>query len=271
MYPVVEIFGKTIGSYAICALAGLAVCFVVGYLMVRKKKGLCIDDLIVSTVAIMIGLVIGGHIVFGITNIPKIIDLFRHVSDYGFIDFMSILFGQYLGGMVFYGGLLGGIAGLFVVCKTQFGHKDVMYDMYAVCIPLFHVFGRIGCFLGGCCYGVECKFGFTVHGNTLNPAVNDVNRFPVQLVEAGCNLIIFIILFSLHRKKKFQQRLLILYFYMYPVVRFILEFFRGDEIRGFLFGLSTSQIISILLFSFAIVFTVIDCSKKKTKPKEITE
>ena len=69
-----------------------------------------------------------------------------------------------------------------------------------------------------------------------------------------------------HKKKKFRQRLLIVYFYTYPVIRFIDEFFRGDDIRGFLFGLSTSQIISILLFTFATVFTIIDLKKRKDTP-----
>ena len=266
MYPTIDFFGHTIGTYGICAAIGLFVCAAVGFLLTKEKKGVCIDDIIVTAVIVAVGMVIGGHIVFGITNIPNIIELFRNMKDYTFFDFMTQLFGVYIGGMVFYGGLLGGIAGLYITCRfTQFGHSDVMYDMFAVCAPLFHVFGRIGCFLGGCCYGVECKFGFTVHGNTLNPGVNDVNRFPVQLVEAGCNLIIFIVLLILHRKKKFRHRLLIVYFCMYPVVRFIDEFFRGDEIRGFLFGLSTSQIISILLFTFAIVFTIIDLKKRKDK------
>ena len=264
MYPYIEIFGHNIGTYIICAAVGILLCAFVGYYLIRDKKGICIEDLIVSTVFVVVGLVIGGHIVYGITNTTNIIRLFQNISSYRFIPFMQMLFGNYLGGMVFYGGVLGGIAGLYLVCRfTQFGHADVMYDMYAVCIPLFHVFGRIGCFLGGCCYGIECRYGFTIHGNTLNPAVNDVNRFPVQLVEAAFNLIIFLILFVLHRKKKFQHRLLIVYFYLYPVVRFILEFLRGDEIRGFLMGLSTSQIISILLFAFAVVFTIADLRKSK--------
>ncbi len=268
MYPTIEIFGKEIGTYSICAIAGLFVCAIVAFFLVREKKGLCIDDIIVTTVFIAIGMFFGGHIVYGITNIPGIIGLFKNASDYTFLQFVIQLFGNYLGGMVFYGGFLGGLTALALTCRySQFGHADVMYDMYAVCTPLFHVFGRIGCFLGGCCYGVECSIGFTAHGNKINPAVNDVNRFPVQLVEAGCNLIIFAVLFVLHRKKKFRQRLLIIYFYLYPVVRFILEFFRGDEIRGFLFGLSTSQIISILLFVFAMIFTVIELNRRKTAAK----
>lgn len=264
MFPTIDFFGHTIGTYTICAAIGILLCAVVGYLLIRKKDGVCIDDLIVTAVFIVVGMVLGGHVIFAITNTTKIIALFQNMGKYSFIDFVQILFGSYLGGMVFYGGVLGGLLALHLVCKhSQFGHPDVMYDMYAVCIPLFHVFGRIGCFLGGCCYGVECKLGFTVHGNTLNPGINDVNRFPVQLVEAACNLIIFIVLLTLHRKKKFEHRLLVVYFFIYPVVRFILEFFRGDEIRGFLFGLSTSQIISIILLISALVITCIDLRKAK--------
>lgn len=266
MYPIIEIFGHSVGTYTICAAVGILLCAIVGYLLIRKKEGVCVDDLIVTAVFIVVGMVLGGHVIFAITNTTKIIALFQNAGNYTFIEFIEILFGSYLGGMVFYGGVLGGLLALYLVCKhSQFGHADVMYDMYAVCIPLFHFFGRIGCFLGGCCYGVECEIGFTAHGNTLNPSVNDVNRFPIQLVEAGCNLILFIVLIVLHQKKKCQHRLLIVYFFTYPVIRFIDEFFRGDEIRGFLFGLSTSQIISILLFVFAIVFTVIDLKKRKEK------
>ena len=58
---------------------------------------------------------------------------------------------------------------------------------------------------------------------------------------------------------------------MYPVVRFTLEFFRGDEIRGFLFGLSTSQNISILLFAFAVIFTIVDLNKKRKNGGEPAE
>ena len=240
----------------------------VGYRLVRKK-GICVEDLIVTVVYICIGIFVGSHILFGITNLPQIIFLFKHATQVSFIDFITLLFGLYLGGMVYYGGLLGGLVALYITYKhSKFGHRIEMFDLYAVCIPLFHAFGRIGCFLGGCCYGMESSFGFTAHGNTLSPEVNDVCRFPVQLFESARNLLIFFFLLSLCRKDRYHNRLLIVYFYIYPVVRFTLEFFRGDTYRGFLFGLSTSQIISILLFVFAIVFTLADLSRKNRKPQE---
>ena len=105
--------------------------------MSSTNKGVCIDDVIVTTVFIVLGILFGGHVVFGITNILSIIRLFQNAGSYSFIQFVQILFGSYLGGMVFYGGMLGGIAGLYLICRfSQFGHADVMYDMYAVCIPL---------------------------------------------------------------------------------------------------------------------------------------
>lgn len=267
MYPFVNIFGRTIGTYGIMVGIGIIVTGIV-FLLILRKKEVYLEDAAMTGLFFAAGAVIGSHIVYGLTNTTKIIDLFRHISEYSFIEFMKLLFGSYLGGMVFYGGLIGGLIALLIANKVsqKYFRGDVMFDGVAIVIPLFHTFGRIGCFLGGCCFGVECKFGITIHNNTLYPAINDVNRLPIQLIEAGCNFILFWVLLLLYKKNKFPKRLLIVYLFAYPVIRFIDEFFRGDDIRGFLFGLSTSQIISILLFAFATVFTIIDLKKRKDTP-----
>ncbi len=264
MYPYIELFGRNIGTYGIMAAVGMLASALCCYLLLRKKE-VDIEDIAMTGLIFAAGAVIGAHIVYGFTNTDKIIVLFKNIRDYNIISFCQTFFGNYLGGMVFYGGLIGGLIALVISDKVsqKYFRGNVMFDAVAVAIPLFHTFGRIGCFLGGCCYGVACDVGFTVHGNTLYPAVNDVNRLPIQLIESGLNLILFFVLLVLYKKKKFQHRLLIVYFFIYPVIRFTDEFFRGDEIRGFLFGLSTSQIISILLFTFAVVFTVIDVRKRK--------
>ena len=264
MYPFIEIFGRNIGTCGIMAALGMLASALCCYLLLRKKE-VDIEDIAMTGLIFAGGAVIGAHIVYGITNTDKIIELFKNIRDYNFISFCQTLFGNYMGGMVFYGGLIGGLIALVISDKVsqKYFRGDVMFDAVAVAIPLFHFFGRIGCFLGGCCFGVESHFGFTVHGNTLYPAVNDVNRLPIQLIESGLNLILFFVLLVLYKKKKFPHRLLIVYFDIYPIIRFTDEFFRGDEIRGFLFGLSTSQIISILLFTFAIIVTVTDVYKKK--------
>ena len=254
MFPTFEFLGKTIGVYGLCAFAGLIVCGAVASRL-AKRKGICLEDIILVMLAIAGGMFVGGHIVYGITNADNIVELFKNASQYSFWSFLSTLFGQYMGGMVFYGGFLGGILALGIYCKfSKIIKADVIFDIYAVSVPLFHVFGRIGCFFGGCCYGVESTWGFVVHGNTLQPEINDVMRMPVPLIEAGCNLIIFFILLTLYNKGIFKRKLLFIYMLIYPIVRFILEFYRGDSIRGFIFGLSTSQFISILLFAFSVIY-----------------
>ena len=92
--------------------------------------------------------------------------------------------------------------------------------------------------------------------NSLVESANGVTRVPVQLYEAAFNLALFALLFILERKGALKGRLLALYLLTYPVGRFILEFWRGDEYRGYVFGLSTSQFISIILFAGAALYFI---------------
>ena len=70
MYPIVEIFGKEIGTYGICTLVGIFVCaFLSCYLV--KKKGLFYEDMIITIVYILIGMFIGGHILYGWYLLPS--------------------------------------------------------------------------------------------------------------------------------------------------------------------------------------------------------
>jgi phosphatidylglycerol:prolipoprotein diacylglycerol transferase len=193
---------------------------------------------------------IGGHLLYGITNIDKFW-LFAKVKNFnGFITLISLIFG----GQVFYGGLFGGIAAAVIFAGiTRLENFSAYTDIMAAGVPLFHFFGRIGCFLGGCCYGIECDFGFTTH-NSLIASANGVNRFPVQLFEAGFCLLLALFMIRLMKKERFAGKLFYIYLFTYAVGRFILEFFRGDSYRGFLFGLSTSQIISLI-----VIVTILCC------------
>lgn len=251
MFPYFEILGKTIGSYGFCAMVGLLVCGTLGCLLARRFK-IAYEDIILIMVVIGVSLVIGGHLLYGITNADKLFVLIKRASEFNIKQIFGYLV-QIFGGMVYYGGFLGACGGLLIYTKfSKTVKREQAFDLFAVCIPLFHVFGRIGCFFSGCCYGVESKFGFVVHGNTLIPELNDVRRLPVSLIEATCNLLIFLVLLRMFLKGKETGKVIFYYMLIYPVARFTLEFFRGDAIRGFLFGLSTSQWISIVLFAVAV-------------------
>lgn len=267
MFPSFYIFDREIGTYGILIVLGAFACGFVGNRLI-KRFGKDVYDFLLIMLALGGGIFLGAHIIFAVTNIQTIVFAFQNIGKLWFDGFWALIT-QSVGGMVFYGGFLGGIGAIFIYCRFDKKIKPSnLLDVYAVMTPLFHTFGRIGCFLGGCCYGVESEIGFTVHGNTINPSVNDVNRFPIQLVEAGCNLLIFLLILYLFKKRIMSDRLIYVYMIIYPVVRFTLEFFRGDEYRGFLLGLSTSQWISIILFVTAVIMLIV---KRNRKPKEINE
>ena len=171
MFPTFEIFGKEIGMYGVMTIIGAAFCVLVGYFLI-KKFGITWMDMALVMIAALIGILVVSHIVYGISNIPKLAVIIQNIGKLTFIQFITLL-GECFGGMVFYGGFIGGALG--VIKKKKKIDKSLntneFLDIYAVLIPLFHTFGRIGCFLGGCCYGIESDFGFTVHNNTLNQPI----------------------------------------------------------------------------------------------------
>ena len=149
----------------------------------------------------------------------------------------------YSGG-VFYGGLIGGLlaAGLYVR-KYKLDFRDLT-DIVVPSVLLFHACGRVGCFFAGCCYGVEAPWGIVFTQSIGAP--NGVPLVPVQLFEAGFNLLLMAAMLILKPERKRPGLLLPLYLMAYAAARFTLEFFRGDAGRGVLL-LSTSQWISLLV------------------------
>ena len=254
-----DFFGREISSYMLCALAGIMVTGVFAFIKAKKNN---LDEVMMTFMLMfsVIGVIIGGHLLFAVTNLDKLW-LFGKVRSFGdFIAVVSVIFG----GQVFYGGLFGGIGAALLFAKiTRLEDFSGYTDIMAAGVPLFHFFGRIGCFLGGCCYGIESDFGFTTH-NALISSANGVNRFPVQLFEAGFCLLITAFILRLSRCEKLKGRLFYIYLFTYAIGRFILEFFRGDSYRGFLLGLSTSQIISVVIIISVTVYFFVARKSKTT-------
>lgn len=262
------IFGKELSPYMLASLAGSLIAGAFAY-VTAKKKSLDEVRMVFLILFSVIGVFIGGHILYGVTNTQYMPMLFGASSFQDFLDYAVFIFG----GQVFYGGLLGGILAGYIYAKaTKLENFTGYADILAAAVPLFHFFGRIGCFLGGCCYGVESEFGFTFH-NSIIESANGVNRFPVQLFEAGFNLCLFAVILVLLNKNKLRGKLFLLYMFIYAIGRFILEFFRGDDYRGHLFGLSTSQIIALIIFVTIIVYTIVNRikSNKHKEPSQTTE
>lgn len=254
MFEEIVLFGKVISPYSILAIIGSLSAGAYACNKAKKRTG-DDNDMLVLLLISAIGVIFGGRILYGITNYKAVVNLFSDLSVIkSFKDFVDYCV-QIFGGAVYYGGLIGGIAVGFIYMKKKHYDMDLYSDIAAPAIPLLHFFGRIGCFLVGCCYGQECSLGFTYEHSLIEMA-NGVRRFPIQLVEAAFNLCLFFVLDYLYRHEKLRGKLLYVYLIAYPIARFIIEFFRGDDYRGFLFGLSTSQLISIGFVVFSAVMLI---------------
>ncbi|MBQ6265158.1 MAG: prolipoprotein diacylglyceryl transferase [Clostridia bacterium] len=251
MIPVFNLFGKDISIYLIMGLVGVFAMLPFG-MRTTKKDGLDENQMLAMFCYSFIGIIAGGHLMFGITQFDKIAALLRNFNQIGsfkqFVAVLTVIFG----GSVYYGGLTGVLIIGYLFCKARKLETGRYFDIGAMSICLFHFFGRIGCFLGGCCYGIEWKYGFIYHHSPVE-ACNGVPRFPVQLVEAVLNLLLFFFLFYCFGNRLFRKKLMGLYCLIYPVYRFVLEYYRADEYRGFLGALSTSQIISLIYIVVTII------------------
>jgi phosphatidylglycerol:prolipoprotein diacylglycerol transferase len=134
-------------------------------------------------------------------------------------------------------------------------------DFFVPSLALGHAIGRIGCFFAGCCYGKETDVAWSVVFRDKNSsAVLNVHLHPTQLYEALGNFLIFFFLYFYSKKEHEKGFLVSFYFISYAVLRFIVEFFRGDLDRWRqCVGLSISQILSLILFIIGVSIT---CRKK---------
>jgi len=262
MYPYIYIFNSKIPTYGIMALIGI---LLMGTYVVKtlQKKGYNEVNLLMCLLSVALGSFIGAHIIYFLTQFGNFIILLKNITILNSLKKIILAFYSLFGGWVFYGGLIGGIIAIIIYCKIHRIKSIEFLNVYAPAVALFHFFGRIGCFLAGCCYGIESNIGFMFHHSEM-PHANDVTRFPIQLVESAYCLILFILLDYLYRKTKFKDKTAYLYLILYPIGRFIFEFFRGDTYRGFLWIFSTSQWISIILFIIGFI-GIIKTRKKASK------
>jgi len=165
------------------------------------------------------------------------------------------------GGLVFYGGALAGLLAMGLGCRVLGLSPWPLLDAVCRVAPLGHAFGRLGCFFGGCCFGAPTDTPLGVrfpagspaflqqraHGLLPPEAVASLPVHPSQLYEAVGNVALFAVLAAVSRRRGGLPpgRLTTLYLLGYAILRFSLEFWRGDLIRGVYFGLSASQYVAL--------------------------
>src|SRR5688572_12294426 len=203
-------------------------------------------------------------------------------------QFVADPVGQVLsrGGLVWYGGLIGGVTAYYLQIRSRKLPLPVMFDACAPGLFFAYAIGRMGCFLVGDDYGVSTNAWYGIafpKGTPASTAFNLRNEFheniplsipdatvlkvhPTQLYEVGLALILFWILWQLMKKKWPPGYLFACYMVMYAVERFLIEFVRAKSDR-FAFGLTTSQIMSLLLIVGAAVIFYVQRSKPAWTPQ----
>ena len=238
MFPYLpEIFGFKIHSYGLMTALGYAAAI---YYCVKNRNYLGVSKELLSDIIfyLILGALIGGKIFFILFNW----DIFWAST---FIEKLRY-------GFVFYGGFIGAVSALFLFLRNKNIALIKALDFFAPALALGHAIGRIGCFLAGCCYGKPTDSFIGVvfnHPDTLVPHhLQHTHLYPTQLFEVFANLILFFILATIYKKQKKDGTTTLVYIMAYALVRFLIEFFRGDDRGSALLGLYPSQIIALILF-----------------------
>ncbi|MCI9199795.1 MAG: prolipoprotein diacylglyceryl transferase [Lachnospiraceae bacterium] len=237
----------TVYGYGLMIAIGIIAAYFVGEYR-AKKYGLEEEHVFNYVIWCVVGGFTGSKLLYFLTNIKDVLanpDIFHHLKD----------------GWVVYGGIIGGILSAMLYSKIK-GLKFLAYfDMLIPSVALAQGFGRIGCFLAGCCFGRETDspFGIVFHESSYAP--NGVSLIPTQLISSGLDFLHFFVLILYAKRKKADGQIGGLYLILYSIGRFVLEYYRGDLIRGNVGALSTSQFISIFTVVAGIVLFVVSGKK----------
>ena len=233
------LFGKEVGIYwyGVMIAIGILACFVTLFLFAKYKKvdeaftDFCFYNAIFS-------------IAFGLFGAALLQATYNYIEnpDAGF---------NLGNGLTFIGGLIGGV-GFFLIVYVFVRHKfkDSLLKMMPIvgsCVTVAHGFGRIGCFIAGCCYGKPTGSDFGYYFDTL------VKVHPTQLYEAIFLFVLFAVLTFLAFKYEYKYNMAI-YLMAYGVFRFINEFYRGDERGEFVAGVTPSQFWSIVMVLLGVAY-----------------
>ena len=228
----------TLHSYGLMIALGIVAAF---YIVAKKAKkfGLNADDVSSLFIWVILAAFVGGKLFFFFEDVGK------------YTENLGLIPGAMGGGFVFYGSLIFSIPTIIIWLRKRKVAVRPFLDLLAFVGPVVHSFGRVGCFLAGCCHGKVCEswMGVTFsHLNTL-ASIKDTPLYPTQLFDIAVNVIILVTVIILQKKQKFDGQLFLVYLMMYGVGRSIVEVYRGDEARGFLFGgaISHSQFIALCI------------------------
>lgn len=263
--PAFELFGRTIGPLTLHAYGVLlAIAFITGlWVASRQAKRAGLDSARVTDMAVYV--LIAGLI--GAKVLLVVVEWNFYARNPR--ELLSIL----QSGGVFYGGLIGAFPVAWWYARKHGLPPWRTADVLAPAAAIGQAIGRLGCFCAGCCYGrpADVPWAVTFRDVYASRTVGtplDTPLHPTEIYEAIACLAIFFILIRMARAKRFDGQITLAYVFLYAVVRFVIEFYRGDAVRGTVFGwLSTSQFIAMLMVvAVALVLPYLAKRNRVTPP-----
>lgn len=241
----------TVYGYGFMIAVGILAAYVTAEYRARKLR-MAYEHVFYLVIWCVLGGFAGAKVLFWITELKMIIAnpafLLHTMSD----------------GFVVFGGILGGVLSGYLYCRVRKLDFLEFFDLVMPSVALAQGFGRIGCLLAGCCYGEETNRILSITFQNSDFAPNHVALIPTQIYSSILDFVHFLVLVFLARHKKASGQVAACYMILYSAGRFILEFFRGDVVRGSVGVLSTSQFIGIFT-GIAGVLLLAAVSRKSIK------
>lgn len=257
MHVYFHILNLTIPAYGLFISSGLIIANIIAFFVLRYLKE-DFNDFVILEAYCLLGAFFGAKLLYLMISYKEI-EWSKITDIYYFNQLMQA-------GFVFYGGLISGLLFVFAAGKIHKINSMEYIRNYVFLVPFVHSFGRIGCFFAGCCYGIPYQGIGAVVFPEESYAPSGISLFPVQLVEAGCLMILSCVILFLQMKKSWYYTIET-YLIAYAILRFVLEKYRFDDARGYFAGFSTSQWISIFLLVIAFFSVILNMSKHKNVKK----
>lgn len=292
--------GLMLPSYGVAIATGFGLSIVMSYRDAERSPAAVTGGQMIDLAFwTLVGGLVGARLLYFFTEPSYFIDLCfdpGSVPESGGVRDCLAIVRFWEGGIVFWGGFVGGLGGGALWCRLNHANFLASADIIIPYVPFGHAIGRLGCIAAGCCYGAECEsplglrypegsLAFVDHlehadlSERAQMLAEGLSHrvHAVQLYEALGELLIFgLIAFVFRTRRRFSGELLLVWMTLYSLLRMSTELFRGDGARGFLIEyplpavnrllglaettptlLSTSQFVSLLVAMAAAALWVV--------------
>lgn len=176
------------------------------------------------------------------------------------------------GGLMFYGGVAGGVLAVVIMCRIKKIPVSRMFDFLAVYLPLGQAIGRWGNFFNQEAFGSNTTLPWGMISNQTTLYLSRIGGFqpdqpvhPTFLYEFIGNMLIFALLFFIRRRNKTPFRVVLYYFLFYGILRFFVESVRTDSLYIPNTNLRVSMVISAVMVIFALILLMVLRQRQQRK------